>query len=253
MYQLDKKEFGAFVARLRKEQGYTQKELAARLCLSDKAISKWETGVSIPDTPMLVPLAQALGVTVTELLLCRRQTPGESLDPSTVEEVVQQAIRYPKTRVKRAWSAPGPWVLLFLAALVLAGARLVLHPVLDLSLDLLPIPVGLAAGFGVYFCLFAPLRLPDYYDQNKISGFMDGPVQLNLVGLSFNNRNWPYILRVCRGWCCAVLGLLPWLDLGVQLALSALYPEVWSGLMLILTLGGLFLPIYITGKRYESQ
>lgn len=46
MYQLDKKEFGAFVASLRKEKGYTQKELAARLCLSDKAVSKWETGVS---------------------------------------------------------------------------------------------------------------------------------------------------------------------------------------------------------------
>lgn len=46
MYQIDKKAFGAFVAALRKETGITQKELASRLFVSDKAVSKWETGVS---------------------------------------------------------------------------------------------------------------------------------------------------------------------------------------------------------------
>lgn len=47
MQTIDKQQFGAFVARLRKEQGWTQKELAERLCISDKAVSKWETGVSL--------------------------------------------------------------------------------------------------------------------------------------------------------------------------------------------------------------
>lgn len=46
MYNIDKKQFGAFVARLRKEKGFTQKDLASRLFVSDKAVSKWETGVS---------------------------------------------------------------------------------------------------------------------------------------------------------------------------------------------------------------
>ena len=46
MFQMDKKKFGAFVSQLRKEKGYTQKELAQRLFISDKAVSKWETGVS---------------------------------------------------------------------------------------------------------------------------------------------------------------------------------------------------------------
>lgn len=46
MYELDKVKFGAFVARLRKEKGYTQKKLAEQLLISDKAVSKWETGVS---------------------------------------------------------------------------------------------------------------------------------------------------------------------------------------------------------------
>ena len=46
MFAIDKMKFGAFVAALRKEQGLTQRELAERLCISDKAVSKWETGVS---------------------------------------------------------------------------------------------------------------------------------------------------------------------------------------------------------------
>ena len=46
MFNIDKKKFGAFVAALRKEKGITQKELSEQLCISDKAVSKWETGVS---------------------------------------------------------------------------------------------------------------------------------------------------------------------------------------------------------------
>ena len=46
MFQIDKKKFGTFLSRLRKEKGYTQKDLAQKLLISDKAVSKWETGVS---------------------------------------------------------------------------------------------------------------------------------------------------------------------------------------------------------------
>lgn len=46
MFTIDKQKFGAFVAQLRKERGLTQREVAERLYISDKAVSKWETGVS---------------------------------------------------------------------------------------------------------------------------------------------------------------------------------------------------------------
>ena len=46
MHEIDKERFGAFLARLRKERGMTQRELAGRLHVSDKAVSKWERGVS---------------------------------------------------------------------------------------------------------------------------------------------------------------------------------------------------------------
>lgn len=46
MYTIDKEKFGAFVAQQRRERGMTQKELAEKLYVSDKAVSKWERGVS---------------------------------------------------------------------------------------------------------------------------------------------------------------------------------------------------------------
>ena len=46
MFEIDKAKFGAFVAQLRKEKGLMQKELAEKLYVSDKAVSKWERGVS---------------------------------------------------------------------------------------------------------------------------------------------------------------------------------------------------------------
>lgn len=208
--------------------------------------------MSLPDTAMLPALAQTLGVTVTELLLGHEE-PGEQMDRDTAEAAVQQAIRYPQEKAVRSWTHPRPWFPLYLGALVLGAAGLVAHPWMNLPLDLLPLPIGLAAGFGAYFCLFAPLRLPDYYDQYRVSGFMDGPVRMNFVGLSFNNRNWPHILRVCRRWCCAMVGLLSWMDLGVQLALPAFYPWGWSGIMMALFAAGLFLPVYWAGKRYEKE
>ena len=62
MYELDKAAFGRFLAQLRREKGMTQKELAATLYVSDKAVSKWERGLSVPDISLLVPLADIEGV-----------------------------------------------------------------------------------------------------------------------------------------------------------------------------------------------
>ena len=75
---MDPKTTGAFIAQLRKEKHYTQKELALLLDVSDKAISRWETGKGYPDTTLLQPLSKALGVTVGELLSGQR-FPKETL------------------------------------------------------------------------------------------------------------------------------------------------------------------------------
>ena len=68
MFEVNKESFGSFVAEQRKAEGYTQRELAERLFVSDKAVSKWERGLSMPDISLLIPLAEILEVSVTELL-----------------------------------------------------------------------------------------------------------------------------------------------------------------------------------------
>ena len=59
---------GAMIRRLRENQGMTQSQLAQRLNVSDKAVSKWETGKGYPDISLIEPLAQTLQVSVIELL-----------------------------------------------------------------------------------------------------------------------------------------------------------------------------------------
>ena len=59
---------GAAIKALREKQGLTQAQLAEKLCVTDKAVSKWETGRGLPDLSLLEPLAAALRVSVPELL-----------------------------------------------------------------------------------------------------------------------------------------------------------------------------------------
>lgn len=65
---MDARNTGALIAQRRKALGLTQKQLAERLLISDKAVSKWEVGASYPEVTLLPPLAQILGLTVDELL-----------------------------------------------------------------------------------------------------------------------------------------------------------------------------------------
>ncbi len=65
---LDQKRTGMFILELRKEKGYTQKQLADRIGVSDKAISRWETGRGLPDTSIMPALCEALSISVNELL-----------------------------------------------------------------------------------------------------------------------------------------------------------------------------------------
>ncbi len=65
---MDNVEFGKYLLKLRKEKGWTQEELAEKIHVSNKTISKWETGAGLPDIHMLEPLADVLGVTVLELI-----------------------------------------------------------------------------------------------------------------------------------------------------------------------------------------
>lgn len=65
---MDKQRFGSYIAERRKEKGMTQAMLAEKICVTDKAVSKWERGVGFPDIKTLEPLAEALDLSLGELM-----------------------------------------------------------------------------------------------------------------------------------------------------------------------------------------
>lgn len=69
---MDQEKIGKFIADCRKEAGLTQAALAERLGITDRAVSKWETGRSMPDASLMLELCSLLGVTVNELLTGER-------------------------------------------------------------------------------------------------------------------------------------------------------------------------------------
>lgn len=69
---MDQVKVGKFIASLRREKGLTQEALGQRLGVTNKTVSRWETGAYMPDIELLVPLGEALGVSVNELLAGER-------------------------------------------------------------------------------------------------------------------------------------------------------------------------------------
>ena len=255
MFEIDKAKFGAFVAQLRKEKGLMQKELAEKLYVSDKAVSKWERGLSIPDVAILVPLAEILGVTVTELLECRRLPKDEPMDSQQTEEIVKKVIglskeeqrKYRPDRLKRG-------LQLFLCAAV-GLLEIWVLTMLGYSMDEVFASLGtmmiLMAIFGLYFCVFTKEKLPRYYDENRISSFSDGFLRMNMPGVYFNNRNWPHIVRAGQLW--AMIGLVA--SPVFFFVMTKFLPAVWDAaavyIILILVLGGLFIPMITVARKYE--
>ena len=74
---MDQVKTGKFIAERRRALGLTQRELAERLCVSDKTVSKWECGKGLPEVSLMLPLCELLSINVNELLT------GEMLDDAS--------------------------------------------------------------------------------------------------------------------------------------------------------------------------
>ena len=88
---MDNKKIGGLIAAQRKEMELTQKELGQRLHVSDRAVSKWERGLNLPDAALFQPLCRELDITVTELLRGEREPPTVSQLEQMVSDTVTLA------------------------------------------------------------------------------------------------------------------------------------------------------------------
>lgn len=90
-FAMDNVKFGKFIRKSRREKNMTQKQLAERLNVSDKAVSKWENGIGFPDIKLLEPLANCLGVSLLELMQGERNE-EEQIERKEAGQVVADAI-----------------------------------------------------------------------------------------------------------------------------------------------------------------
>ena len=114
--------FGENLKKLRKEKGLSQQEVALRLHVVRQTVSKWEQGLSVPDSDLLVKLADVLETDVSHLLcgeVDRRESRGQ--EEALVEQLVElnRQLAEKKRRGRRIWKAVGIAVALFLLFYVL--------------------------------------------------------------------------------------------------------------------------------------
>ena len=109
---------GRFIAERRKQQGLTQAQLAEKLSITDRAVSKWETGRSLPDAILMLALCEILGISVNELLN------GEKIKMENNQEKNEQLLLEMAKEIERKnktiWSAM--WIIMIVSIIgLLAG------------------------------------------------------------------------------------------------------------------------------------
>ena len=152
---MDNEKVGQFILELRKSSQLTQKELAAKLNVSDKAVSKWERGLSYPDIELLSPLSDILGVSTTELLNGERSGAASA----NAETTIGNAFKYADKVVKKKRESARNILAIVFSALLLIG--IIVCSIVDLAISgmftwsLIPISAILFA----FFIFFPVIKL----------------------------------------------------------------------------------------------
>ena len=114
---MDQLKIGKFIAECRKQKGLTQMQLSEKLGITDKAISKWERGISIPDASIMLEVCGILGISVNELLS------GEKINMENNDQKNEQLLldmaKELERKNKTIWNAM--WVIMTVSLIGLIG------------------------------------------------------------------------------------------------------------------------------------
>lgn len=149
---MDTNATGRFIADLRRQKGYTQKQLAEKLMVTDKAITRWETGKGLPDTSLLKPLGDILGVSVSELLSGKIIEDEKMKDQS--DKIILESLNYSKRMF-----ASTVGVIFFII-----GIALIVSPLFSASQNYAWI-LGIAIAAAAIFCTY--MRKEEYSMRAK--------------------------------------------------------------------------------------
>ena len=155
---------GEFISQLRKEKSLTQAQLAERLGIADRAVSKWETGRSLPDASIMLELCEILGITVNELLSGERLN-MEQFDKKSEENLLELKRQKEESDKKllRAEIVLGFISSAFFMTLVFVASYVEMPNVARVLL----IAIGFALFFiGMFYCIRIE-QVAGYYECAK--------------------------------------------------------------------------------------
>ena len=204
---MNQKKIGEFIAAKRKAKNITQKNLAEQLNITDKAVSKWECGKSLPDHSLLQPLCDILEISINELL-CGEQISSEDYHKKAEENMVN-LVENASTVNKKAKQQTVK--LLFITIILFILFLIILNPtggtplylffdIKSLSLDILLIIImQLSAGKWIPVKkLFVPKQVQSEEDIRQIkcaltfaikSSMLSGTI-ITLIGFVLLLQNW---------------------------------------------------------------
>lgn len=163
---MDMVRMGNYLAQLRKEHQLTQAELAEKLGVTNKTVSRWETGNYMPPVEILIKLSDFYGLTINEILVGRKLDDEEF--KATAEENIKETLRasvFDLKEKQKYWKKK--WRKEHIAATI--GCVIVWIAVM-LILKLLKVPTYLISAFGGFFsvaiCLTMNNRMLAYVEKH---------------------------------------------------------------------------------------
>ena len=155
---------GKFIQECRKEKKLTQVQLAKEIVVSEKTISKWECGNGFPDTSLILPLCNVLGITANELLSAKK-LPDEKEYKKIAEENLITLKSQQEKNAKFLFAIE--WVVLFLSVVILVGCCAVVE-----YIELPTVWRVLIEVFG-FMCFFAGIW-PCFIIDTKVGFYKCG-------------------------------------------------------------------------------
>lgn len=230
-------DFGKTLNALRKEKGWTQTELADKLGVTNQAISKWETGDSFPDTALLIPLSELLGVTVDSLLKGKYKTERQPLQTASDEERNDNDEDIPAV-------LPPEWKKKF-AALICLGLAFVFAGVTELIVVSLVNDAYALLGTIIMFLLFT-VGIPFFV----YGGIINSLYYLDVKDERYKPEIKRFAVKITIGValcilagtaaaCCGFADVYPEKEtLVLTIALSVMFALIFAGVALFI-IGGL--------------
>ena len=147
---MDQQKIGSFIAENRKAKGFTQIEFAEKLGVSNKSVSRWETGKNMPDVSLFLPICDALDISVNEFLIGERITTQEN---KRADEILVETIKASNKKLKSAQ------IVIYILAVLVNALFMIGVPLTATPSDAMAVPLSALLGGAVSALLLSCLNI----------------------------------------------------------------------------------------------